>query len=431
MVMFKKNTLFHFMIGLMLLVVLILFSIFSSTEVHAQEREGYEMVDYGTHKVYFPKPVIQSTTKSSSGTVSTTTGEVSEESKKDLPELNIEGLRSLSDLPTSTYENRTINHGLQVEGVAYIPVDFKVGNAYPSDLFLSELNDALNAKDPFVDTFIGVYNEETKMVSNYFPINPPDTLTLLLNKNSYYAKGLTLDVEEWWETSNYGDSNGSKVTQSITRTTGVDNETATSAVITHGTEIEVNWSVKAKAEFGFGAFEWEVGNRYQYNYANTQESSFARTYHSSISETFTASFGELIEGHPYVWAVYDLVTRTKVNYAQAQNFKQLDNDLRNVKDFGLTPHMSSHMVQIYNKIYSTKEIPIFDEDTNLAKPNNLTASPDFQNLTITLNWDPVPADQMAQSPVDDDKVNNGKVAGYYVYKNDVIVATIFDPTRTQ
>ncbi|NBI28165.1 hypothetical protein, partial [Chengkuizengella marina] len=58
MVVFKKNTLFHFMIGLMLLVVLILFSMFSSTEVHAQEREGYKMIDQGTYKVYVPEEEI-------------------------------------------------------------------------------------------------------------------------------------------------------------------------------------------------------------------------------------------------------------------------------------------------------------------------------------------------------------------------------------
>ncbi|NBI28034.1 hypothetical protein [Chengkuizengella marina] len=451
MVMFKRVSLSSFIILSMLLTLIIILSVFTDTKVNAQEREGYEMVDYGTHKVYFPKPTekvesdtgslpsnlkssnLSKNTASNTGEVGSTAGEVSEEMKRSLPELNIEGIRSLSDVPQSTYENRTIHHGLLVDRATSIPVNFSVNKGpYPeNEIFLSDLNHALNKKDSNVDTFIGIYNPENGMVTNYFPVNPPDTLTLLLNKDSYYAQGLTLDVEEWWEVAKQGDSNGAKITQSISREIGVDDQKQKSTSITHGTAIGIEWGFKKKSNFLIGEAEWEFKNSIEYNYSKNQTTSFSRTYHSSVTETFTATFGELIDGHPFVWVVYDLVTQTKVNYAQAQNFKELDDDLRNVKDYGLTPHMSSHMVTIKNSIYSVKEIPIFDEDANLAKPNNLTASPDFQNLTITLNWDPVPADQMAQSPVDDDKVNNGKVAGYYVYKNDVIVATIFDPTRTQ
>ncbi|NBI31170.1 hypothetical protein [Chengkuizengella marina] len=433
MLMIKRNTLSSFMIGSLFIILLVTMSVFTATNVNAQEREGYEMVDYGTHKVYFPKPVIQSTTKSSSGTVSTTTGEVSEESKKTLPELNVEGLRSLDDLPRSTYENRTIHKGLRVDNTEYVPVDFLVvEDEYQSDLMLSELNISLSHLDPFVDTFLGVYNPENGMVSNYFPVNPPSVITLLLNSESHFAEGLTLDVEEWWETTNLGASNGSPSTANITREIGINEGQQRSTSITHGVGVGIEWGFTKKSDFLIAGAEWEFKNSISYNYSNNETTSFSRTYNSSITEAFTVDFGTLFPGHPYIWSIYDLVTHTKVNYAEAENFKALGPALRGSRiSYGLQPYMSSQNVKIYNKTYQTVELPIFEEDLNLEiKPNNLTVSQDFQNLTLTLNWDAVPADQIAD-PAAPSLANNGKVAGYYVYKNGVIAALITDPTRNE
>ncbi|MFS1511622.1 hypothetical protein VQL36_04190 [Chengkuizengella sp. SCS-71B] len=363
--------------------------------------------------------------------------QVDEETKKTLPELEVGGVGGLGELPDSTYENRKIHRDVLPSnefGQSYIPINFKVdGKNYPAgEIFLSELNNALNIKDPNVDTFLGIYNPETQMVSNYFPVNPPSTLTLLLNSKSYFAEDLTLDVEEWWQKVRSGQSlNGTPANIGTDKTIGVSDTMARAVTMTHGGGVDLSWSQGGKLDTPIGEMNWEFGITFNYNFSHSQENSFSRTYHSNITESIVWNFGNLFNGDPYIWGVYDLVTQTSVNYSKAKNLKELDGVLRSVRNFGLIPEMSSHSVRINNSVFSAVEIPIHAIDQNLAKPTALTANPDFQNLTVELNWDAVPVDEMANPAATGPTENNGKVAGYYLYKNDVIVAKIHDPNTTQ
>ncbi|NBI31134.1 hypothetical protein, partial [Chengkuizengella marina] len=58
MTMIKRVTLSSSMIWMILFIILIAMIVSTSTEVHAQEREGYKMIDRGTYKVYVPEEEI-------------------------------------------------------------------------------------------------------------------------------------------------------------------------------------------------------------------------------------------------------------------------------------------------------------------------------------------------------------------------------------
>ncbi|MFS1512801.1 hypothetical protein VQL36_10245 [Chengkuizengella sp. SCS-71B] len=445
MIEFKKNYLTGFMIRIMFFIILISMSVFSTTMVNAEEREGYIMFDRVTHQVYYPEETVENesnlkssidpkSTISKSTNLSNVEGGSSSEPYLE-PELNIPAVKATEPLPLKTYENRTSFQG--IEPVNYIPVKFKVDRDYfpNNDMMLKVLNDALNDQDPNVITFIGVYDPVTESVTNYFPLNAPDEIILLLNKDSYFAEGLTLDVEEWWETEagNYGNSGGSPVTKTINRTFGIQDSKQDSTMITHGTGVDLSLGFKIEKNAMVIKKTFEFGTTVNYNYSNSSTTAFTRTYHSSRTDSFQVQFGTKYPGTAYKWAVYDLVTRTKVNYSNAPHFSELDDAFKNINNYGLTPDISYtpdvesyHLSDMKNAVYSVVEVPIYDQDNDLSKPNHLTATQDFQNLTITLNWEAVSEDKIAQ----ESDFNNGKVAGYFVYKNDHLAATIFDPTRT-
>ncbi|MFS1512800.1 peptidase inhibitor family I36 protein [Chengkuizengella sp. SCS-71B] len=440
----KRITLFSFIICL-LFIILISMSVFSTTEVSAQEREGYKMIDRGTYKVYVPKETVdtQSSLEPSnlksfnlsnnveSGT-STVTNSESEVGYLE-PELNIPALGDRDPVPKTTYDNRTSFRDIEPE--RYIPVNLNINSKYyKNDLLLSELNAALDDKDPFVDTFLGIYNPDTGEVSNYFPIKPTSNkLTLLLNKHSYFAENLTLDVEEWWEVDpKYANSGYSRTGEThikgIKRDVGVTQSMETSVAMTHGTGVDLSFSEGGKLGTPIGEMNWEVGVTFNYNFAHTSSRAFSRTMYSSYHDEFTVDFGGLYPKSSYKWAVYDLMTRTKINYSSGDHFDELDDTLKNdIDNLGLTLDMSSYMVTIRNLHYATMAVPIYEQDSAIQEPTDLTATQDFQNITITLNWDAVPADKIDTSET---VQNDDTVAGYYIYKNGNLAATIHNPSRT-
>ncbi|NDI34638.1 peptidase inhibitor family I36 protein [Chengkuizengella sediminis] len=445
-VLFRKNMLSSFMICVMFFIFLLTMNVSAATEVNAQEREGYIMFDRGTYQVYYPEetidiesnlksPNLKSIDLKSTNLKSTNLDNNVESGNSNSvyvePDLVIPALKANDPMPIDTYENRTSFRGIEPE--TYIPVNFIIDSKYfpNNDMMLSVLNDALNDKDPNVDTFIGVYDPVTESVTNYFPMQATNKITLLLNKHSYFAQNLTLDLEEWWArgANNYGNSDGVPISKTIERTFGVEDSRQNSVTITHGTGVDINTQNGGKVKVGIAEINWSVGFTFSYNYTNSNINSFTRTYHSSQKDVFTAHFGTKFPGTQYKWAVYDLVTRTKVNYSNADHFSELDDAFNNIDNYGLTPDMSSYMTEIKNSVYSVVEVPVYEVDPSLEMPQNLTAAQDFKNLTITLNWDAVSEDSVAEAGVDP-KENNGKVAGYFVYKNGHLAGTIFDPTRT-
>ncbi|NDI34637.1 hypothetical protein [Chengkuizengella sediminis] len=438
MIEFIKNSLTGFMIWVMFFTILISMSVFSATDVNAQEREGYIMFDRSTHQVYYPEETIKIESNLKSFNLNSTNlksmnlnNNVEGGSSNSVyvePDLVIPALKANDPMPIDTYENRTSFRGIEPE--TYIPVNFIVDRKYfpNNDMLLSVLNDALNDKDPNVDTFIGVYDPVTESVTNYFPMNASNKITLLLNKHSYFAQNLTIDLEEWWArgVNNYGNSDGVPISKTIERTFGVEDSRQNSVTITHGTGVDINTQNGGKVKVGIAEINWSVGFTFSYNYTNSNTNSFTRTYHSSQKDVFTAHFGTKFPGTQYKWAVYDLVTRTKVNYSNASHFSELDDAFNNIDNYGLTPDMSSYMTEIKNSVYSVVEVPVYEVDPNLEVPQNLTAAQDFKNLTIELTWNSVSDENIAQ----DNGVNNGKVAGYFVYKNGYLAGTITDPKRT-
>ncbi|NDI35838.1 hypothetical protein [Chengkuizengella sediminis] len=347
------------------------------------------------------------------------------------PELVVPALEATDEYPVDTYEDRTI-----FEGIApweYIPVNFDINtnisgatdHYYNSEYYhnlsgkdISVLNNLLNDYDPFIDTFKGIYDPTTKQILSAFPMHGeggdqiPQQLTLLLDRNSYFAEGLTLDVEEWWERIATGYSeNGDAVTYSETREFGLDTTQQEQAIITHGFGLDIENQVRVGSEFT----GWTGSITLSYEYSDQRQFAFSRTYHTANTETKTYEFG-LPGGNAYKWAVYQLVTQTKVNYSDGHNFDELDDAFRDEDDYGLRPDMNSYIIKMVNQKTINSSRPIYPVDTGLAVPNILENTSDVNNLTTTLTWR-----SAADAP---------NVEGILVYKNDSLAATILDKTVT-
>ncbi|NBI31209.1 fibronectin type III domain-containing protein [Chengkuizengella marina] len=424
---FRTNTLASFMICVVSLFLLITMNLFTPTEVNAEE--GYVMIDRGTYQVYFPEETVaiesmnnkdlkttkelESTTKnlnsaSSSGYVE--------------PDLVVPALEENEAFQFDTYENRTTFQG--IDPVDYIPINFIVDpgfndHYYNADYYeelsgqhISILNQALNDYDPGIDTFLAIYSPDIGLLNSTFPLGTPGEITLLLNKHSYFAQGLTLDVEEWWELARYGNAKtGGPSHVSFQRSYGLIESQQETATLTHGFGVETSFEYQNQP-LGVG---WSAGINLSYNFADTRSYAFTRTVQASTTETFTFDFGTIAGANPYKWAVYNLVTQTKVNYSNAHNYSQLGDAFENLDDYGLRPDMNSYIVKMVNQTYATMEVPIYQVDVSLEAPQNVVANSDFRNLTTTLSWDPV---------------TDPDVEGFIVYKNDSIDGIIFDPSRT-
>ncbi|WP_160648102.1 hypothetical protein, partial [Chengkuizengella marina] len=349
------------------------------------------------------------------------------------PELNIPALGHQDPIPMSTYENRTTFRNIEPERFIPVNVTIEYSEFYKNDLWLSSLNQMFDEVDPDVDTFTGIFNPDTGELTNYFPIKPASNkLILYLNKHSYFAEGLTLDVEEWWASDpKYANTGYSRTGEThswgIQRDTGVTDSIQNELAITHGTGREVALSLTTKYKIlPVLEAEFQSGLKINFNDSTTESNVFSRTFYTAQHDKFDVTFDQY-KGAPYKWAVYDLMTRTKVNYSRGIHFSELDDYFRNIKNVGLALDMSSNKVTIRNKQYATMAVPIYEETDAIQEPTNLTATQDFQNITITLNWDAVPAEKIdtSETPINDDTV-----AGYFVYKNGNLAATIHNPNRT-
>ncbi|NDI36876.1 peptidase inhibitor family I36 protein [Chengkuizengella sediminis] len=427
MLMFKKDT--SLRICAIYLFLLITMSLFAATEVNAEE---YVEVDYGTYQVYLPEATaaIETThNKDLSGTSSNK--DLSDSSSNDgyvAPHLEVPALEADQAFPFDTYENRTIFQG--IDPVEYVPVNFDIftGNNdhyYNSDYYenlsgesISVLNTALNEYDPDIDTFKAIYNPATQQFIYEFPPmdDTPEQLTLLLDKNSYFAQNLTLDVEEWWELAREGyQATGGPAHVSFDRSYGLSTAEQEQAVLTHGFGVETGVEYRSSVTEVGVETGWTASLTLSYNYSDSRSYAFTRTVQSNTSENFTADFGSSSGENSYKWAVYNLVTQTKVNYSNAPNFSELSIAFLLLDDYGLRPDMNSYIVKMTNQTYATMEVPIFPVDASLEAPQNLKAKSDFRNLTTTLSWD---------------QVTDPNVEGFLVYKNDSIAGVIFDPSGT-
>ncbi|NBI31208.1 beta/gamma crystallin-related protein [Chengkuizengella marina] len=413
MFVFKRGNLSNILICVMFLSILIIISLFAAAEVNAAH-EGYIMIDRGTYKVYIPEETAAVETANNKDLSEPSAGYLE-------PPLEIPGLTINQPHPIDTYENRTIFEG--IAPVDYIPVNFNVVRDdpyfYEVDYYqelagqsISILNDALNDYDPGVDTFIGVYNPETGLFSSVFPQGTPEQVTLLLNKHSYFAQGLTLDVEEWWKRAGHGISrDGTPIDTTVSWQYGLSTTQEDTATLTHGIGAQSSFTIE-QAPAGVG---WSAGVTLSYNFSRTDSYAFSRTINTVdiFSETF--NFGPATGRAPFRWAVYHIVTQTKVNYSDAHNFSELDDAIDDLDEYGLEADMNSYIIKVDTKTYSVSEIPIYDVDSSLEVPQNLRAKSNFQDLTITLNWD---------------SVRDPNVEGFLVYKNDNIAQVITDSSRT-
>ncbi|NDI34049.1 beta/gamma crystallin family protein [Chengkuizengella sediminis] len=416
MLMFKKNYLSSFIICVMFsfVLALITMSVFAS-EVNAA---GYVEIDNGDYKVYVPEE-----TASTMDTASSSSGDYK------LPPLIVPATEMEDAYPDSTYQSRTIYPGVVPERFDNIPVRVKIGTGeydgennqfYNSEFYedlagrdISHLNAMISDEgyDIGVSTFLGIFDPTNNAIVTTFPLqgDVPEGIILLLNKESHFAEGLTLDIEEWWQLARAGIApDGTASTLSIGMEYGLSTEQTESAVITHG------FGTEAKLEYENQLAGITVGATLSYNYADERTYAISRTYHAATTETVSFEFG-YSGGNAYKWGVYNLVTNVKVNYNSGVNFGKLDDVFDNdLDDVGLTTEKNTYFIQMVNKLHASVSTPVYDVDTTLAVPQ-ITATPDFGNLTTTISWNPV---------------TDSNVEGFFVYKNDSIAATILDPTVT-
>ncbi|MFS1518884.1 hypothetical protein V1503_20840 [Bacillus sp. SCS-151] len=388
---------------------------------------GYEVIDRGTYQLYLPDDSAASGSISKSlKTDTTNVEEVGERGNSNgyvEPELIVPALDDNEAFPFDTYENRTIFHG--IEPFEYIPINFIVDPGYNDHYYnaeyyeklagesLSVLNNALDKYDPNIDTFRAIYSPDNGLLNSVFPVGTPREITLLLDKNSYFAEGLTLDVEEWWERAAYGnEKTGGPATASFQRSYGLTESQQEMATLTHGFGLGISTEFTSKAF----AVEFKVGVSLNYNYSDSRSYAFSRTINEANTESFTKPFGTIAGANPYKWAVYNLVTQSKVNFTQANHFHELSKAFENdLDDYGLRPDKNSYVIKMVNKGYATMEVPIYPEDSLLEVPSNVRVDSSFADLTTTLSWD---------------QTSDPNVDGFIVYKNDSIAALIQDPTVT-
>ncbi|NDI34635.1 beta/gamma crystallin family protein [Chengkuizengella sediminis] len=420
---FKKDTLSSFIICVISLSILMTISVFDAVKVNAVS-DGFVEIDYGDYRLYIPEETVavDLEAKGLNGASDLSSNEYEH------PDLNIPAFTGNEVFPDDTYESRSIYRG--IEPWEYIPVNFDIfmdganGHYYNSDYYeglegkpLSELNNALNEYDPFIDTFKSIYDPGTHQFLDVFPLmgDTPEQLTLLLDKNSYFAEGLTLDVEEWWDlTQQDGRIGGGETTYSIRQEWGLTESQQESALLTHGFGVDIG------AEYRVGdpisGTGWSASIDLSYEYSDARGYAFTRTVESARTEDISYTFGQFSGQNDYKWAVYGLVTRTKVNYTSGLHFSELDNVfVEDLDDYGLRPDMNSYVTQMENSMHIAVERPIYQVDPGLERPQNLVAKSDFRDLTTTLSWD---------------QVTDPNVEGFAVYKNDMVALYITDPTRT-
>ncbi|MFS1514732.1 hypothetical protein VQL36_20315 [Chengkuizengella sp. SCS-71B] len=278
--------------------------------------------------------------------------------------------------PSNTYNSRTTLQGL--DHVDFIPVKFKVEDSeyatYLDTEDLFKINDRLNKKDPSIDTFIGIYDPDTGNVVQTFPPNPPDTLILLLNKNSYYAQGITVKVENWWDlyTQDFA-THGGRSQYRFMETRG----------ITEGYSLELGWSVGLEAAvktqmFGSGTtFTLSVGHQGSRTWEQTL------TQSTSLSKHF--NFGEISGGTPYVFGLYEWITRYYTNYNTSYNFVELGQDIdyfihqEDVQDFNMT-YQTGTLAAV-----EIPEQPAIDPSLPIVHDFSATGYRD--QVSVTLKWD--------------------------------------------
>ncbi|MEI5907922.1 hypothetical protein WAK64_12735 [Bacillus spongiae] len=421
------NKLSYFIFSTLIVLLLIPMNVFAQSDSEVDAPEGYEGIDRGTYEVYIPEDQVESNTTKSLPKSSFRLLEAEEKSSNNgyvEPDLFVPALEENEAFPVDTYENRTIFHGIDPE--QYIPINFivdagKRDHYYNADYYeelagqpLSVLNNALDKYDPDIDTFRAVYSPSSGLLNSTFPLGTPQEITLLLDKNSYFAEGLTLDIEEWWERDRYGiEKTGGTTNVSYDRSWGLSEEQQEEAALTHGFGLGTSFEYTNDTLI---AGEFTVGVTLEYTYEDSRTFAFARSVEESNSRALDKTFGEKAGSSPYKWAVYNLVTQSKVNYNSGKNFHELTKAFENdLDDYGLRPDKNSYNVQMVNEIYATMEVPMYEKDPNLEVPTNVQADSSFKELTTNLSWDPV---------------SDPNVHGYIVYKNDSVAAYIQDPTVT-
>ncbi|NDI34633.1 hypothetical protein [Chengkuizengella sediminis] len=414
MIVFRTNNLLICVISLFIFMAM---SVLAATEVHANIIEkGYVTIDRGTHKAYIPE----------TDAPREATGAIDLDGHRYLlPELEEPAMISNQEpFPENTYETRTIYEGLSAAETNYIPVNFIVdsgdqNNYYSPEYFsnlanqnISFLNTALNEYEtPGVDTFVAAYHPNTETLHSSFPAEAPNQITLLLNHNSRFAQGLTLDVEEWWRKDDEGTKdNGGTARIEYWSQIGLTVQEQQMAALTHGSGVTHNVNYGATA-FGlnFGG-----GHQFEYTSSSTNQTMFSRTV--SEQETVRKIFELGADNtQDYRYAIYKLITRVKVNYADAPYFSELQQAMDNIDDFGLRLDMNSYIQEMATPVYHDMTIPIVPERPDFDVPQLAVYNVDYGALTAELRW--------TQS-------SNVDLQGYLVYKNDAIVEVIRDPSRT-
>ncbi|MDP5273906.1 hypothetical protein [Chengkuizengella axinellae] len=349
-----------------------------------------------------------------------------------IPELHFPS-NTNSHLPDDTYNNRTIYKGLDPED--FVPVLLTVNNRdyYESQLAgepLTKLNDKLDEWDPNLDTFIGIYRTTPDTIVHEFA-SGVSNITLMMNKDSYFARGVTVEVEEWLE-KNAGSRTAAQDTFSYSVSYG----------LTKGQQQDVSLTTGFKGSntttLGFELDGLSASTSFTFEISQSESTStgWSRNITTSDSQTRSATFGRNIPHlyGEYDWGVYQLQSRLKMNYTTSGTFHELDDVfLNDINWLGLVLKKKSYVENIAfdNLVYGRNEevsvVPQQFVEEQLAVafgenhaepieiPSGITVTALTNDGSVEIGWN---------------EVDDGRVSGYYILKDGEVLTRISGKNET-
>ncbi|NBI28046.1 hypothetical protein [Chengkuizengella marina] len=349
-----------------------------------------------------------------------------------IPELHFPS-NTNSHLPDDTYDNRTIYKGLDPED--FVPVLLTIDNRdyYESQLAgesLSKLNDKFDEWDPNLDTFIGIYRTTPDTIVDEF-VSGVTNITLMMNKDSYFARGVTVDVEEWL-VKNAGSRTSAQDTFSYNVRFGLSEGQQQDVSLTTG------FKGSNTTTLGFELHGLSASRSFTFEISQSESTStgWSRNITTEDSQTRSATFGRNIPHlySEYNWGVYQLESRLKMNYSTSNTFHELDDVfLNDINWLGLVLKKKSYVENITfdNFVYGrNEEVSVVPQEyveeqleesfgSDHAEPIEI---PVGVTVTALTNDGSV---EIAWNEVDDDRVS-----GYYILKDGEVLTRISERNET-
>ncbi|NDI35464.1 hypothetical protein [Chengkuizengella sediminis] len=305
----------------------------------------------------------------------------------------------LGSLPNDVYESRITFEGL--EHVEFIPIKFKATQGLVGEP-LSIVNDMLSRYEtPGVDTFVGVYDTslsldgDTVISQTFTNVKAGDEAVLLLNKNSYFAAGINIKTENWWELVRQGIDtvgNTASIEQALTR--GVDIRDSVTQTFTVGSSLGFKLKTPVtESEIGIELKE-ETGSTYMQ----------ILRQQNTISHTF--NFGETRVDDPiaYIYGLYQAASRYYTDYNDAAYFDKLKDEFKSYDALEID-YTQGFNLTYYDDFYATVERTEGpDLDESLPIVHDFKAGGFRKEVRVRLKWDTLAAGDLE------------RIDGYLIYK---------------